>query len=245
MTFIFLLKIFVGLVIASRTIAIIERANIIAIDRRHQLRFLFLNGFVPILVEHWTSSLIAFLVVSVVQLLLPLLLAWLVENRRILGFRSEVHEFYDELIFAIRGGQSLRSVLTSVRDSSHFGFYTREMVSRVLSKSGSGGRSAEIEERVVELQLLLQSSGRILERIHFYRRRHLLEEKFRRKSRTATQQVRAQTGIVCLMYIILLFLQLWTGLLNPTSPWIWISACLLLAGTLALFLVMRSFRWKV
>lgn len=248
MTGFLLLQLFVGLVITSRTIAIIQHTNMVTGTNQRHLRWLHVNCLVPILLHRWTISLVPFFVWSFASFLVPLAIAGWVESRRIQRFRGETREFFDELALEIRGGRSLRSALGRIRGETRFGFYTREMIGYALQTGTheKGFHHPEIGRRVGEIQRLLNGGGgKIMDRVQFFRKMHALADRFRRKSRAATQQVRAQALVVSLMYGALLIFQLVTNSVKGSSPWVYLSFVLLICGLLSLRWIMRSFRWKV
>lgn len=236
-----------GLLITSRTIHLLRSGNIIAVEQQKYLRWMYLITPLVLLFLSTIDALNLFWWISVLFFAAPYLSAIIIERRRARQFVSETLEFYDELVFELRSGNSLRSSLDRINNGSQFGFYTREMVGVALkgSESKSAISNKLTDKRVLELRRLLHASGKILERLQFLRRLHHLEEKFRRKSRVATRQVRAQAMIVVLFYFGLLFLEISAGLVKPFSLFVGASAVLLMMGLLVFHLLMRSFKWKV
>lgn len=244
----------IGLMVAHRTVHLLKFTDIIAVKNEKWLRCLYLIPPIMLLLLVRIGHTNWFWMFAFVFFALPFVVAEIVERRRTREFISETRDFYDEMVFEIRSGNSLRSSLDRIMVGTQFGFYTREMISVSLKNTDDSVSNREtlprscnklIDHRVHELRRLLQSSGKILERLQFMRHVHHLEQKFRRKSRVATRQVRAQAGIVIMLYLGLLTLQLATGFTNLTSPFVFVSLSLIVLGLAVLFHIMRSFKWKV
>lgn len=248
----------IGHLIASRTVHLLKIANIVAVENENWLRCLYLMTPIMLLLLMRIGHTNMFWLFAFVFFALPFMVAEFIERRRTRQFVSETRDFYDELLFEIRSGNSLRSSLDRIIASQHFGFYTREMVGVALKNneetvskrearppSTSSTRNKITQQRLLELRRLLCASGKILERLQFLRHIHHLEQKFRRRSRIATQQVRAQAAIVLILYVGLLILQLVTGFTKLDSPFVFVSLSLILAGLGTIYHITRSFRWKV
>ncbi len=244
----------IGLLITHRTVHLLKITNIIAVEHEKKLRWLYFVSPIMLLLLNSIGHTKLFWLFNLIYFMVPFLAAELVERYRAHQFVNETRDFYDELVFEVRSGNSLRSSLDRIIGGPQFGFYTREMVGVALKNAdrvvlstwfSRSKHERMTNQRVVELRRLLQFSGKILERLQFLRKIHQLEQKFRRKSRVATRQVRAQALIVVILYAGLLILQISTGFTRWNSPFVSLSAALLLLGLFVFFCLMRSFRWKV
>lgn len=235
----------IGFMVVHRTISILRRGRLVAREHHHRLRYLYVVVVIPFCFSIGAMTTVT-LITSAIVLLTPYLFALIVENRRRRAFQRETVEFYDELIFFARSGRSLRAALSAVAEDPRFGFYSRELAAGVLNGApGPELKQVSMLARARELEKILQSGGRVVDRLRFFRRLHRLEEKFRRKSSIATQQVRAQALITVLLYAGLAILQLVTGTLKPGSIWFLGSLPPLIFGLWVLGRMARRFRWKV
>ena len=78
-----------------------------------------------------------------------------------------------------------------------------------------------------------------------YRANEKLKYYFRLKSRQMTVQVRIQAWILLLLYFALAGFQIFQEPRIVFQSFFWLSISALAVGTFLLFLIPRSFRWKV
>jgi Flp pilus assembly protein TadB len=243
----------IGCLVCRRTIIVLKRAHIMSTSHSNQLQWLYLAALLPsvfVASSHFVWWVLTWMIVLVV---LPVLLAAVIEGRRRREFVAETGDFYDELILEMRGGQSLRSSLENILNLRRYGFHTLEMAAFALQSTTDVAQQPDFEStrdpmlriRARELCELLYSTHRVLEQLLFLRWLHRLQERFRRKSSSVTQQVRAQAAVVVCLYAGLCGLQVVFGHLSIFSFWVVGSGSLLFLGLMTLQYILRSFRWKV
>lgn len=185
--------------------------------------------------------------VAIVVFLIPKIALVGIERKRRQQFRNETLRFFDRLLMGVRSGTSAREVLRLISTDGSFGFHTRDLAAASLHEDARLFETANptFRSRLIELRRILRSGQRTAERVQAMRRTLVMKERFQRKSRLATQPIRAQMWIVVSLYVGLLLLQCSFDSKVLGSVWMWASAGLLIAGILIIEMLRRSFKWKI
>ncbi|MBX3017092.1 MAG: type II secretion system F family protein [Bdellovibrionaceae bacterium] len=187
----------------------------------------------------WTFALALFLS--------PKIVLSVVQRRRRRQFHNETSRFYDRMLLGVRSGVAAREVLRRISQDAGFGFHTRDLADASLREDAAlfETRDAEFRQRAEDLRRILSAGQRTADRLQSLRRSARMRERFQRKSRNATQPVRAQIGVILSLYIGLLAYQTSQDPEVMTSAWLLGSATLVFFGLYVIFRQQRSFKWSI
>lgn len=177
----------------------------------------------------------------------PKIVLSVVQRRRRRQFHNETSRFYDRMLLGVRSGVAAREVLRRISQDSSFGFHTRELADASLRDDAAlfETRDVDFRQRAEDLRRILSAGQRSADRLTSLRRNARMRERFQRKSRNATEPVRAQIGVVLSLYIGLLAFQTSQDSSVMTSAWFFGSATLMFLGLYLIFRQQRSFKWKI
>lgn len=237
--------VFLGLLISLRTLAVMRERKLIILNSIQIGIVLAVIVASTIGVRFYSAKLCWLWLALLVGF--PLLIAAAIEQWRLREFKIESRHFFDEIVFELRVGQSLRAGLERIFARNQCGFYSHEIIEKVLHGVSQHPQYHDpcLVRRHQELVRLLNINSKVVDKVLFLRSMYVLQEKFRRKSRAATQQVKSQAVVVTLLYFILLIGQIRYSNLRIDSFWVILSAILLCGGLLLMRWILRSFKWKV
>lgn len=237
-----------GLIIAHRTHVIGEKNNLFTnkfSTSRHVL-VLFLQLMISFfLFEH--VHLLFFEIVVV--FLTPLMMMKVTIIAREKRMRAHFVSLLDALLIRMRSGKSFRDAFTlQLNDSDPLlrvlmsEFHSSLIYKRPLDELFF---QKDIREYFAELAVIDEQNHRCVERLRAYRRKLKVKQDFRQKSRQALMQVHAQSGILALMYSLLLFVLILRGEVSRYLPIVIGSIVLFILGMGCLQLIGRGYRWKI
>lgn len=182
-----------------------------------------------------------------VQFFGPMIFFEIIKYRRRSQFHEETLRFFDHLLMGVRAGNSIREVLRGILMEEKFGFHTREISAAVLQEDSSVSQiqTPDFRLRAIEIHKVLHSGGKVAERIAALRRKYRMLERFRRKSRLATQSVNAQIVVILVLYVGLLVLRFTEDREIFRSPWFFTSLFFIFSGIFVIQMMKRSFKWRI
>lgn len=161
-------------------------------------------------------------------------------------FREKVIQFFDELVLQMMTGKSFRDsfLLLTSNSRDFFQIKMREILHCPIDlKSHPDSLRSELLEMAELVQSVEKSPHKALDRIQNFRRQLKWKQSFRKKSRQATIQIRAQASILSCLYLLLL---IYTIIVQETwsVPLHTLSISLFLIGLSLLFILGRNPKWK-
>lgn len=161
-------------------------------------------------------------------------------------FRKKLIQFFDELLLLMTTGKSFRDSFLILTSDSHdfFQLKMRELFQCPHDPENQQVTHArEIHEIIELVQVVERAPHKAVERIQNFRRLLKWRHSFRKKSKQATIQVRAQALVLTLLYVaLLLFTFLNDRARNPLL--VLTSIVLFVSGLILIFILGRQTKWK-
>jgi hypothetical protein len=145
-------------------------------------------------------------------------------------------------------GKSFRECLLSfVGTKDHLNYIFCEICSQIVSSTTVGITSTSKNATRVYMELVKidGSTQKKIEKLKAFRYQLKIEEKFRQKSRTAQLQARAQSVVLSILYILSLFYVFSAFERTLSFQILIISLVLFTSGTVWIWKLGRSMKWKV
>jgi Flp pilus assembly protein TadB len=161
------------------------------------------------------------------------------EHQRRKRLRNEVYELLQTLILRLGAGESLPSALLSVQKSCG-----RDM-QQFLANEPSSLMDRRLFQTQQELNEIKKYLHQALLRLRWLRESWETEDQFEQKRRRATSMIRAQAGLLCVLYVGLLIFTTSRYEYYVIRTYVHLSLIFFMMGIFALLLLGRSFRWKV
>lgn len=212
-------------------------------------RIVLIAAFAVTILASWVSSAPQFFIwlFAFILFVSPKLALMVVQSRRRREFHNETARFFDRMLLGVRSGVAAREVLRRISKDRTFGFHTRDLADACLREEPAlfGTLDADFRRRAEDLRRILGAGQRCADRLSSLRRTARMRERFQRKSRNATQPVRAQVAVILSLYIGLLALQAAHDPEILMSMWSFGSATLITLGLYVIERQRRSFKWKI
>jgi Flp pilus assembly protein TadB len=187
----------------------------------------------------WYTTMLALILLPIVKILLKEL------RKRQIPAKSLA--FLDLILLNMKAGQSLRKSFAMVLETEKTWFNGFQAS---LAKSLEVGNLPETESEwfnvwAQEIIQIERSRNKVVEQLEILRRYTKQEQHFNKKLKNATAGPRAQVFVMSLLFLclnILAFRSLQSHQINTLFPLAWF---LFLLGIATVFIVTRSFKWKV
>lgn len=161
-------------------------------------------------------------------------------------FKQNLLSFVDELILLMMTGKSFRDSFLQITANSNDFFHAK--LREVLVVSQNPRHSSTLKQRdlliVVELvQSIDQTPHKALDKLRSFQRQLRWGLSFKKKTQQATIQIRAQAGILSILYLLLLaftVLNQEESTFNVILP----SSILFIVGLILIFFLGRRQKWK-
>jgi hypothetical protein len=145
-------------------------------------------------------------------------------------------------------GKSFRESLQGFSNQKDLRNYIfSEICMQINSNQACGmtSTSKNVTRTYLEFKKIDESSHRHIDKLKSFRYTIKIEDKFRRKSRTAQMQPRAQSVVLSILYILAVLYFLANYDLKENLQLVLISFILFAGGTIWLWSIGRTLKWKV
>lgn len=237
-----------GLFVAHRTLSSCETLQLFSPQQLSSVRIF---SFLTVIVFNFAlrNNLLLLGGWNIVIFLSPWCLAHVIQRRREMILKREIVPILDSLILSMKSGRAFRpSLMTYVEKSMTAVQITmKNFISSLQYRKNIQSLSSDpqIFFFLKELLDVDQATQRPVERLKALRRRIFLENNFRQKSRQALMQVKVQSTILSIMYVLLgLFVHFQFGLHQHRTVF-FNSLILFIIGTLLLRKIGKNYRWKL
>lgn len=236
----------VGIEIGIRTDAF---RQLFSITSANKLRFIcYFAAWIVSLLFVWMgiSSFFSWYAVMLALILLPMLKILLRHMRRS-QIPMKSLAFLDLVLLNMKGGQSLRKSLSAATEAEKSWFSSFQLS---LMKNLELGQRLETESEwfnvwASEIIQIEKSRNKVVEQLEILRRYTRQEQNFKKKMKNASAGPRAQVFVMSILFFglnVVAFRNLQTEQLKTLLPMAWF---LYFLGVGSIFIVMRSFKWKV
>ncbi len=236
----------IGIEIGIRTDAFKQLFPLISTNK---LRFkcYFATWFVSFLI-FWTdlSSFFSWYLVMLALILLPVLKILLKYVRRI-QIPMKSLAFLDLVLLNMKAGQSLRKSISMINETekSWFSNFQLSLIKNLELGSNLETESVWFNVWGTEILQIEKSRNKVVEQLEILRRYTRQELNFRKKMKNASAGPRAQVFVMTLLFLglnVVAFRNLAPQQMKMLLPIAWF---LYLLGVACIFLIVRSFKWKV
>jgi Flp pilus assembly protein TadB len=178
--------------------------------------------------------------------LTPLLIDLAVFHHRSHYFRQEIVSFLDGLLLQMRLGRSFKDSIQNNLPGRP-AWFEKEFQLFVEALSLRQKFSGVIANKAFfhELEQVATTPVKQIDRLKSFRRKLKIEDDFRQKSRKALLQVRAQSALLCLMYVPIFIFQIVRGVMQQAPLIMLVSAVLFVFGTVWIANAGRRYKWKI
>ncbi len=199
-------------------------------------------------IEHKAPSLVK-LLVFMILLCLVMGLSYLSKQKKRV-FRGKIQVFINLMMIKMRSGLGFRSAYSSALSEisdEEFASQLEQMIERESSAQHSVRYSEDLFGRRVVKQLCKARSlpHQSIEQLLNLRRHLKIESDFRRRSGQILLQLRIQSLVLCLLYILLLLFTLHHSSFAQIRSLLGLSLLLFVMGTLVFWKIGGLFKWKV
>ena len=235
-----------GFVFTHRTIVFqIKRKPLSEAISRDVSRFLIFYFWFLTLLSPWMSVPLL-LILLFVPNLAAVRLNWILNIILKRRFRFTLLQFVDEMILLMMTGKSFRDSFLQLTEDSN-DFFHLKMREILLAPPSVGTStplaSSDFHQLSQLVQVIEKNPHKAIDRLRSFRRQLHWDLLFKRKSKQATAQIRAQALILSILYIGL-FVFVFQSQGGQMGNLLMSSLCLYLTGLLSLFILGRQHPWK-
>ncbi|PIS10738.1 MAG: hypothetical protein COT73_07745 [Bdellovibrio sp. CG10_big_fil_rev_8_21_14_0_10_47_8] len=236
-----------GLLVAHRTLILIEGLHLVGKKNSQRINWAVLGGAsVVFLSLHEHISWIFFLTMLI--FFGPWMMAMLVQKNREKMVRTAMVPVLDHVVLSMRSGKGFRTALFLYSETAprHLSMILKDFLSSLqYQKHLKVSSDRRIQFFFYELAQIDQCLHKPIDRLKALRHRLMIEDSFRRKSRQAVLQVKMQSGIITGLYLLLLVYVHYEFGLSQQRSLVFCSSGLFLLGFIWVHRIGKRYQWKL
>ncbi len=246
MIFVFIVMLF-GLWTVFRTLNFFVRERFL--PRERQILIVFCISTVQFLISsHISNSYFGMWSLALFPILAAKITFTVLTFIREKRFKDTFSQFLDDIIIEMRAGQSFRSSLSKANEKTEP--FVQQKIRKVIEMIRFSIPINETQEPFIgsileEFRRIDENSHNSLQRLLSFRHKLRVESDYRRRSGQAVLQIRAQAGVLIVLYFataLFVFTQL---SIDKIGIEILLSFLLFFIGTAIVFMYGRGYKWKV